>query len=239
MAIAIKFQDSDIDGDVIRRGIKRQLPCTLTEQEFVQIAKMRVDKEALLDQLEGDFARIKKKHNDQVEELEGEIGKMRKELHTGEQDRTVLCVEVFRRAEDGTGWVHTLRMDALTATYGAEIASGAAPLDARAAAAERAEVERRPATPAEAQRYLPGVEGMPVDDRTPLLDQAAAAQAHEAESVEEGDDGVAPELDDDSDDGLSEASPDETLAQRSAREAEAAREARRAAGKKRGRKRKG
>jgi hypothetical protein len=34
-------QNFDIDGDVIRRGIKRTLPRKLTEREFMQIAKTR------------------------------------------------------------------------------------------------------------------------------------------------------------------------------------------------------
>ena len=176
-ATAIRFETTAELGDVIRRGIKRTLPCDLTDAEFMQIAKQRVDKEALLDQLEADFDKIKTKHKVQVEELDGEIGKARQELHTGQQDRTVLCVEVFRRAEDGTGWVHTLRMDTIPPS----------------------EVERRPASPSEAQRYLPGVEGMPVDEGAPL-EQAAAAQA--GESVRRFDDGgVASELDDDNDEG--------------------------------------
>jgi hypothetical protein len=127
-ATAIRFDTSADLGNVIRRGIKRTLPCDLTDAEFMQIAKQRVDKEALLDQLEADFDKIKTKHKAQVEELDGEIGKARQELHIGQQDRTVLCVEVFRRAEDGTGWVHTLRMDTIPPS----------------------EVERRPATPTEA-----------------------------------------------------------------------------------------
>lgn len=120
--------------DIVRRGIKRALPCKLTDAEFMQIAKQRVDKEALLDQIEADFNKLKTKHKTQVEELADEIGKARKELHSGEQDRTVLCTEIFERAEDGTGWVVTLRTDTTEA------------------------VERRPATISEAQRYLPGVE---------------------------------------------------------------------------------
>lgn len=62
----------------------------------------------------------------------------------------MLCNEVFRRAVDGTGWVHTIRTDT------------------------GKEVERRPATPTEAQRYLPGVEA--TGPAGPLLEQALAAQ---------------------------------------------------------------
>lgn len=233
-----KLQDTDIDGDIVRRGIKRTLPCDLTEAEFLRIARQRVDKEALLDQVVEDFDKIKAKHKSAVDELQGEIDKARQELHTGQQDRTVLCVEVFRRDDGGSGWVDTLRMDVLTAAYGAAIALAATPDEARRGAAEQARVEFRPATPTEAQRYLPGVEGYAVDaaaSKGPLLDQAAAAQGR-ARAVggdeDSEDDGVPDGADsEDEDDGLSDAPADETPAQRSARESEEGRAARRAAGK--------
>jgi hypothetical protein len=236
-----KLQDTDIDGDVVRRGIKRTLPCDLTEAEFLRIARQRVDKEALLDQVVEDFDKIKAKHKSAVDELQGEIDKARQELHTGQQDRTVLCVEVFRRDEAGSGWVDTLRMDVLTAAFTAAIADGATLAEARRGAAERARVEYRPATPTEAQRYLPGVEGYAVDaaaSKGPLLDQAAAAQGRARAVAEPGDadeagedDGVPDGADGDEDDGLSEPPSDETPAQRSARESEEGRAARRGAGK--------
>ncbi len=204
-------QDLDIDGDVIRRGIKRTLPCKLTEREFMQIAKTRVDKEALLLQLEADLAREQKKRKDQIAELEDEIGKMGHELHTGEQDRTVDCLDVFRRADDGTGWVHTLRIN--KADDGAKTTE---------------EVERRPATPSETQRHLPGVDGEPVHRAAPVdqagaqaADGAAADPDAEAEDSADGD-----ELDDPEDDGLNELTP----AQQAKRESAAARKARRASG---------
>jgi len=224
MATATKFQDIDLDGDIVRRGIKRTLPCELTDAEFMQIARQRVDKEALLDQVQGDFDKLKAKHKAQVEELEGEIGTMRRELHTGEQDRTVLCVEVFRRADDGTGWIHTLRTDKLSAAFAVAIGMGATHDDARAQAAQAAEVERRPATPTEAQRYLPGVEGVAEERRGPLLDQAAAVQAAErAGDAESADDEDNDEDDAPEDDGIAELTP----AQKAASESAAARKARR------------
>jgi hypothetical protein len=210
--------------DIMRRGIKRTLPCKLTDAELLQIALQRVDKEALRDQIEEDFDRIKSKHKAQLEEIDGEIGTMRKELHTGEQDRTVLCCEVFRRDAAGSGFVVTLRMDTIP------------PL----------QVEMRPATPTEAQRYLPGVEGFAVDRGAPLLDQAAAAQGGNGAGVPE--DGVPDGLDEDEmddDDDPSAAGYDddgyhaagelaETPAQRSARESAEARAARRNGKGKRG-----
>lgn len=135
------------DDDVVRRGIKRELPCKLTDEEFTRVARQRAGKEAELAQLQGDLAREKKKRQDQIDELADEIAKMGRELHTGEQERTVTCNEIFRRAPDGTGWVHTMRMDVFD------------------------EVERRPATAHETQRYLPSIGG-----EGGLLEQADAQQ---------------------------------------------------------------
>lgn len=163
--------------DVMRRGIKRVLPCKLTDAEQLQISKQRVAKEALREQIVEDFDKLKGKHKAQLEELDSEIAKAGKELHTEEQDRTVLCTEVFRAGPDGAGWVHTLRMDVLASAYAGAIADAMTESEAAALATERARVEQRPATPTEAQRYLPGIEGAPVDRNAPLLDQAAAMQA--------------------------------------------------------------
>jgi len=163
--------------DVVRRNIKRELPCLLTEAEFTRISRQRVAKEAELAQLQADLTRETKKRKDQIGELEDEIGKMGRELHTEHQDRTVPCNDVFRRdALDGTGWIHTIRLDTF------------------------AEVERRPATAHETQRYLPGTEGPGAG----LLDEARAKQqqrsaqddvptdeATEDEDEDEGDDAPA------------------------------------------------
>src|SRR6185369_12413750 len=98
---------------------------------------------------------------------------------------------------DGTGWIHTLRTDKFSAVLARERAEGADLADARVRAAEAAEVERRPATPNEAMRYLPGVEGVPDERRGPLLDQAAAVQAAERAGGVELDDEDEDEDDDD------------------------------------------
>lgn len=140
--------------DVVKRGIKRELPCKLADEEFTRIAKQRATKEAERDELEGDLAKETRKRKDQIKELDDEIGKMGRELRTGYQDRTVTCQDVFRRAEDGTGWIHTIRLDT------------------------HDEVERRPATAHETQRYLPTIEG---SFGTGILADAAAKQVAAAE----------------------------------------------------------
>lgn len=230
--------------DVMRRGIKRVLPCKLTDPEQLQISKQRVAKEALREQICEDFDKLKGKHKSLLDELDGEIAKAGKELHTEEQDRTVLCVEVFRAGPDGAGWVHTLRMDVLAKEYAEAVAEGVlGEPEAAELATERARVEQRPATPTEAQRYLPGIEGAPVDRNAPLLDQAAARQGAPAPAEGDGEDHGVPDGAEpgDEDDGLGEGEePDdaddaerppanETPAQRSARESSEGREERRAA----------
>jgi hypothetical protein len=157
------------DDEVLRRNVKRTLPCKLTEREFVEIARARATKEAELAQLEADLAKESKRRKDQISELEDEIRGMGRELHTGEQDRTVPCNEVFRRSDDGTGWVHTLRLDTF-----AEVGAP------------------RPASPAEMQRHLPSDE-LASPPRN-VLDKARTAQAtngHAADepAVEVNDDG--------------------------------------------------
>lgn len=173
------------DADIVRRGIKRILPCKLTKDEFMEIAEKRVGREALLTQLEGDLQRETKKRKDQIAELEEEVAKMGRELHTKSEDRTVLCNEVFRRDEiDGTGYVHTIRLDTNEV------------------------VERRPATPVETQRYLPS-DGMAPPSAS-VLDQAREKQngtAATAAVTDQSDDIKPEELDDEDDDDQGDDKP--------------------------------
>jgi hypothetical protein len=133
--------------DVIRRNVARELYCKLSEDEFVRISRTRVNKEAERDQLVEDLDVETKKRKQQIKLLEDEIGKMGRELRTGEQERTVKTNEVFRN-EEGTGWVVVVRLDTFD------------------------EVERRPATAHETQRYLPNMDA----GGGGLLDKAARAQ---------------------------------------------------------------
>lgn len=167
----------DPNQDVVRRNIKRELPCKLTEEEFVRISRQRVAKEAELAQLKADLATETGKRKDQIEEVANEVAKMGRELHLEQQDRTVPCNEVFVRADDGTGWIHTIRLD----TY--------------------KEVERRPATAHETQRYLPNIEGSGAGG---LLDQAQKVQRSAQDDTPDVPEGEAGEGDDDDADDDSE-----------------------------------
>jgi hypothetical protein len=123
--------DQTNEKDIIRRNIKRELPCKITDEEFTRIAKQRATKEAEKEELEADLAKEKRRRMDQIELVQDELKVSGRELRTGYQDRTVNCNEVFYRTEEGTGWIHTIRLDTFD------------------------EVERRPATAHETQRYLP------------------------------------------------------------------------------------
>lgn len=146
--------------DVVRRGVPRELHCKLTDEEFTRIAKTRAQKEAERDELEADLAKEKKKRQDQIDEVEDEVGKMGRELRTGEQERTVKCNELFRKHEDNTGWIYVIRLDTF------------------------AEVERRPANAHEMQRYLPMETG--AAKPAGLLDQASKAQRTAQDPTPEG-----------------------------------------------------
>ena len=187
--------------DIVRRHIKRVLPVKLTDAEQLAIARDAAKKRRVQRQLENDLADETKKRKQQIAELEKEIATHDRELDTGEQDRVVPCDEVFR-----AGLVWTRRTD-----------TGKL-------------FESRPATPQEANRYLPGVESTlgQLPANAPLLDQAVAAQGKASAPPEdaassEPDDEVSDEPEDD---GLTELTP----AQRAAKEATDARKARRNGG---------
>lgn len=135
--------------DIIRKNIPRELPCKLTDEEFVRISRQRVGKEAERAELAEELGRETKKRKEQIEGYDELIKKMGRELHTGFQDRTVKCIEVFKMGADRVGYVHTLRTDTWK------------------------EVERRPATAFETQRHLKGVDDQPSGG---ILDEARARQ---------------------------------------------------------------
>jgi hypothetical protein len=164
--------------DVVRRGIPRDLYCKLTDEEQLRIAKTRATREAERDQLLVDLADETSSRKAQIKKLDDEIGKMGRELRTGEQERTIPTNEIFVKHDDGTGWIYVIRQDT------------------------DAEVERRPATAHETQRYLPSLDG-----GGGLLGQAAKAQrsaqgkaaSEESDIPSDGEDG------EDGEDGAKEA----------------------------------
>ena len=168
--------------DVVRRGIPRELLCDLTEQDFVRISRTRALKEAERDQLLADMKDEVDRRKAQIKELEDEINVMGRELRTEKQERTVKCNEIFRKHEDGTGWIYVIRTDSY------------------------AEVERRPATAHETQRYLPSMDGgggllaqATAKQRSAQDAPPAAAPESDGEDVPEDDDADGEDADDSED----------------------------------------
>jgi hypothetical protein len=124
-------------------------------------ARDAAKKRRMLKQLEADLDAEKQKRNQQIKELQREIDTHDRELDTEQQERVVLCDEIFR-----AGTVYVRRSDTLE------------------------EFEPRPATAQEAQRYLPAVESTlhTLPSSAPLLDQAAAAQGAATDDVVDQDD---------------------------------------------------
>lgn len=167
--------------EVVRRNIKKVLPCRLTDEELLRIARMRTTKENEHDQLINEAKIDADKRKAQIKEYADEILSMRRELHTGYQERTVLTNEVFEKDLQGNYWIVVYRLDTNLPTG-----------------------ERWPASPSDLQRYLPIEE---TSGGNGLLTQAAKVQrsAQPVESdaeVPEGlpeDDGAGDDGDDDAD----------------------------------------
>jgi hypothetical protein len=162
--------------DIVKRAVPRNLDCRLTDDELLRIARTRTSKEAERDQLAADADHDAKKRKAQIKEYDDEILVMRRELHTGYQQRTIKTNEVFEKDDNGNCWIAVYRLDTGEATG-----------------------ERWPATAAEMQRYLPDL-----GPEKGLLAQAEkvqrSAQPEVPEGLPEADD-TEGEGDDDEDEG--------------------------------------
>lgn len=136
--------------EVVRRNIKRVLPCKLTDEEMLRIARMRTTKENERDQLVNEAKIDADERKAQIKEYADEILSMRRELHTGFQERTVLTNEVFEKDLQGNYWIVVYRLDTNLPTG-----------------------ERWPASPSDLQRYLPIDEA---SNGNGLLNQASKMQ---------------------------------------------------------------
>lgn len=134
--------------EVVKRAVPRLLPCKLSDEEMLRIARTRTEKEAQRDQLVSDADLDAKKRKAQIKEYDDEILVMRRELHTGSQDRTIKTDEVFEKDDKGNCWIVVYRNDTGLPTG-----------------------ERWPASAAEMQRHLPSGDGT-----GSLLDQATKVQ---------------------------------------------------------------
>jgi hypothetical protein len=134
--------------EIVKRAVPRLLPCKLTDEDMLRISRTRVAREAERDQLAADADLDAKKRKAQIKEYDDEINAMRRELHSGFQDRTIKTNEAFEKDAQGNCWMVVYRLDTSEPTG-----------------------ERWPPSPAEMQRYLPALEG-----GGGLLEQAARAQ---------------------------------------------------------------
>lgn len=92
--------------DILKRGIKRELPCKLTDQEELEIARRKAAAEAELEEVQADFDDAKNEWKGRIEEVEKRIALMGAELRTGEQKRVIDCYERFV-----AGTIETVRSD--------------------------------------------------------------------------------------------------------------------------------
>lgn len=166
--------------DIVKRNVPRTLPCKLTDEETLSVARQRVVKEAQHDELVDDLDTEVKKRKEQIKKYADEIMAMRRELHSGYQDRTILTNECFEKDEKGNCWIVVYRNDT-----------------------GKPSGERRPATPMEMQRHLPASDGSPGGLLEQATKQQRSAQPEGAEAapatggdVPEG----LPETEDDGDD---------------------------------------
>lgn len=146
-------------GDIIRRGLRRDQPVKLTKDELLEKMTAFTVKDAELDELVDDLGKETKKRKQQIEELEDEIGGIKRCIRTGEEDRSVACFERLDRRSDGTWEVVLIRSDTNVV------------------------VERRSAHAVELQRHLPAeYGGQPTsngaaNDAQPGLDLGASSKA--------------------------------------------------------------
>jgi hypothetical protein len=156
---------------VIAQGIKRELPCRLTNDELLEIALSKARLEDERDQLQDQFADVKREWGERIAAIEKHINAMGLELRTRERRQVVLCHE---RVVAATRMVELVREDTN------EI------------------VERRAANLFEVGKILPLAKRNVTDaiaEDPPEVDEALKAAAEEtmraaaAANVEETDDG--------------------------------------------------
>lgn len=158
-------------GDIIRRGLRRDQPVKLTKDELLEKMTAFTVKDAERDELTDELVKETKKRKQQIEELDDEIGLIKRCIRTGEEDRSVVCFERLDRRSDGTWEVVLIRSDT------------------------NAVVERRSAHAAELQRHLPseyaGQQGLDLGGagRAPADDAPADAPGDGGDDVPDEDEG--------------------------------------------------
>jgi hypothetical protein len=153
---------------VIAEGIKRELPVRLTNDELLDVAFSKARLEDERDQLEDQFADVKRQWTERIAGIEKHIDAMGLELRTRERKQVVICHE---RVVAATRMVEVVREDTNEV------------------------VDRRAANLFEVGKVLPPAkrdEANATAEDPPDVDDALAAAAEEtmkAANVEENDEG--------------------------------------------------
>jgi hypothetical protein len=157
---------------ITARNIKRELPCKLTDAQLLEVATVKADLEAELDELQDQFADVKRDWGKRLEETEKRIDHLGGELRARARKSVVICHD---RIDAVTRMVETIREDT------GEV------------------VDRRVANLFEAGQVLPQTQhtkgdeiAAPGDEDDDSVDDslaAAAADAQRAAGIEETEDG--------------------------------------------------
>lgn len=151
---AIVNTTEDSNLDYFQKNVKEVQAVDLEDLEIAALAKEAAKEDEKLAELKTKFGDEKKEWQDKINLQERKVEKIREDIARGKQDRVVLCDEIFRN-----GTILTFVRE-----------SGRV-------------IRQRPATPSEAQKHLPAVEGS-----SGILAQAARAQKEaNVEVTDEGD----------------------------------------------------
>jgi hypothetical protein len=92
--------------DIIKRNLKRELPCALDDDEVLIHARAATKKRAELRVIEAEIAEERKKQKERVAGVEKEIARLDAIVESGKERRIVVCHEKW-----ANGAVHLVRED--------------------------------------------------------------------------------------------------------------------------------
>lgn len=139
--------------DYVSRNQKLVLPVDLEQLEIAALALERAKEEGKLAELEEKAKEISKEHKDAIERQKSRVEQLGSDIARQKQDRVVMCDQVFRK-----GVILTFRQD------------------------DGVIVSTMPATPQQAQKHLPAMEGGGL-----LADAARAQKDSNSETDDDGD----------------------------------------------------
>lgn len=93
---------------IIAKNIKRELPCKLTDAQLLDVATTKADLEAERDELEEQFADVKRDWSKRIDEAEKRIDHLGTEIRARARKSVVICHD---RVDRITRMVETVRED--------------------------------------------------------------------------------------------------------------------------------